>query len=752
MNYAFKPAACAALLVLSLSACFRSPAEKSARYIEAGKQMLQKKDIGRALLQFRNAVTASPGNAEAHYQLGRASFAGGDYSSAVAAFRRTLAIDPKHAGARLQMAQMMADTSNEALLKEAQGDLQQLLSEGAASPETLNTLALAELKLGNPESAAQALQRALSEFSPDLGSFTMLAQAKLQQNDKAGAEETLKKACRDLPHSANARRVLAEFYAYFGRAADAESELRAAIAIDPKDGPALSDLARLRVVQGNSQEADQLFRRLSAIDGYRASYGAFLYQAGRRDEAVREFEKLARERRDDRQIRTYLLSAYRLAGRSADVDRYLADAIKRNNKDTDALLKRAELLLERGRLDIAEADLNAVIKLTPTSVEGHYLHALISKQRGQSQQYRQELAETLRLNPALLKVRIDVAQDLANAGDTKGALDVLDAALPSQRSATTLLAARNWIYWAKGDLAAMRKGLDAGLARERTLEFLIQDGLWHSRSGNSARAQASFREALNIDPANLAALQALTNTYNQKNLPAAIEQVKQYASRAPGSPAVQTFLGQLLLAKGDRAEARKVFDAAKAADPKAAEPDYALIQLDYTEGRLDAARTRLQNIVSAQPAAPTPRLWLGVIELETGNHDAAIAHFRAVLASKPDHALAANNLAYALAEHNGSFDEALKYAQKAVELSPDDPAYADTLGWIFFRKALYSSAIRYLEQATKDPSNTVAKYHLAMAYAKAGDPRGPLILREALKVDSALPEARAAQDLLGVRR
>ena len=44
----------------------------------------------------------------------------------------------------------------------------------------------------------------------------------------------------------------------------------------------------------------------------------------------------------------------------------------------------------------------------------------------------------------------------------------------------------------------------------------------------------------------------------------------------------------------------------------------------------------------------------------------------------PSDSQASNNLAYLLIEYRNEFDEALKYAQKAVELVLDRPAYLDT--------------------------------------------------------------------------
>jgi uncharacterized protein HemY len=82
---------------------------------------------------------------------------------------------------------------------------------------------------------------------------------------------------------------------------------------------------------------------------------------------------------------------------------------------------------------------------------------------------------------------------------------------------------------------------------------------------------------------------------------------------------------------------------------------------------------------------------------------------------------ALNNLAYLLTENTGQPDEALKYAEQAKEIVPANPEVDDTLGWIYYRKGIYLTAVKYLESATAKSSTAVRRYHLAMAYLKAGD-------------------------------
>ena len=96
--------------------------------------------------------------------------------------------------------------------------------------------------------------------------------------------------------------------------------------------------------------------------------------------------------------------------------------------------------------------------------------------------------------------------------------------------------------------------------------------------------------------------------------------------------------------------------------------------------------------------------------------------YEQILADTPRAALAANNLAWLYADGGGNLDVALQLAQVAHEQMPDVAEVNDTLGWIYYKKDLPTLAIGPLESSVKEaPHNAMARYHLGLAYAKAGD-------------------------------
>lgn len=745
----------AAFVLILASGCARSPEAKRSAYVAKGKSFLQKRDYARAALEFKNASAVKPPEAEVYYQLGIAYSGLEDYRSAVAAFRRCADLNPKHAAAQLRLAQLFSLTDDPELLADAKARLKILQGiSGSSNTDTLNALAFTELKLGNPDGASQLLEQILVDSPGELSSAVLLAQTKIQAKDFKAAEAVLLKASKDSPKSADIRRYLAEFYIASVKWPEAEIHLRQALEIDPKNAPVLMDLARLQLTMGKKADAEQSFKTLLEYDGYQSVYGIFLFQEGRTNEAIREFERLVKERPVDRGARTLLVAAYRAMNRPADARKVLEEALKKNTQDADARLQRGELLLAEGKYAEAEADLNQVLKVMPSAAEIHYLLGKLYQASGKPLLYRQELFSALQINPGLLPVRLELARILSSGRDAKAALDLLAEAPRAQKDSLPVLVERNWALWMMGDMAAMRQGIDRGLGQTRSPDLLVQDGLWKLRANNPQAARASLEEALKLDPSDLRAMQGIRQSYiDQKDPSKALLAVKEFAASQPKSAAVQDFLGLLLLAHGDRTDARKALSTARELNPGVVGSDLSLVQVDVAEGKLVDAHKRLQTILASDRENLTAMRWMGNIEIMRGDNKAAIDQFRKVVAADPNDAQASNNLAYLMVESGGDHDTALKLAQKAVDLNPSTPEFCDTLGWVLYRKGIYSSAIKYFELASSHSQNAIWKYHLAMAYAKAGDKqRGLAALEAASRVSTKVPEAKVAKEMLDAMR
>jgi tetratricopeptide (TPR) repeat protein len=97
-----------------------------------------------------------------------------------------------------------------------------------------------------------------------------------------------------------------------------------------------------------------------------------------------------------------------------------------------------------------------------------------------------------------------------------------------------------------------------------------------------------------------------------------------------------------------------------------------------------------------------------------------------------------NNYGYSLAERGLQLRRALEMSKQAVTAEPDNSAYLDTYGWIFFRLENYRDAAVYIEKSiASGRASAVVHEHLGDVYIKLGQKERALELwKKALEMDS----------------
>jgi tetratricopeptide (TPR) repeat protein len=103
----------------------------------------------------------------------------------------------------------------------------------------------------------------------------------------------------------------------------------------------------------------------------------------------------------------------------------------------------------------------------------------------------------------------------------------------------------------------------------------------------------------------------------------------------------------------------------------------------------------------------------------------------------PKSALLLNNYGYSLAERGLQLQRALGMSKQAVTAEPDNSAYLDTYGWIFFRLENYSDAAIYIKKSiATGKASAVVHEHLGDVYLKLGQKEQALELwKKALEMD-----------------
>ena len=734
----------AILAVGLLVGCARSPQAREARSLKRGQAFLEKKDYARATLEFQNAAKFMPRDAEPRYQLGLVYLQAGNVAAAIASLQQATSINPKHAAAQLALAEMMVTSQRKEILQDAEKRLREVIAESPNSVDAIEALARAESNLGKPGDAAKLFDEAVEKAPADLRAAVRSANFKISQKDFTGAEEVLRKAVKAAPNSPDAALALGRLYIQRGRASEGETEVRQALALNPKSAPALLSLAVIQLNTNRAADAEQTYKQLASLPNkdYKPMYGLFLFQQGKQEAALAEFSRLANADPDNRDARTRLIAAYVQLNKIPEAEAVLAKALNRNPKDNDALSQRTELRWRSHDVAGALKDVQEVLKLQPNSAVAHYQLAKIKTTQGFALTARQELNQSLSLDPRYLPARLALARTYVSASDFQSALNLLDQVPQSQKNNLGLSIQRNWALIGLGRAKEARQEINLGLNTVRTPELVEEDGFLKLQEGDYAGAQRDAEELLTQypeqEPDNIRAVRLLVSSCEaQHQKSKALEEVRKAVSKRPKSAELQTLLGRTLIGFGNAAEARTAFEAALAADPNYLAPEMELAQLDVADNRLDAAQQLLSKILASDPQNLLARLMLADAEATAGLRPAAIANFQSVLDTDGSNVIALTNLAILIATDNP--DAAFGLAQKAVELAPDDASTQDALGLVYYRKGIYRSAAEHLKIAAAKEPTARRQFHLAMSYLKAGDrDLGQEMLSAALKKDPNL--------------
>jgi cellulose synthase operon protein C len=618
-------------------------------------------------------LTACSGGSGTAYERGVAAFDLGDVRTARVEFLNALQADPEDKAARVMQARVHLALGDGVA---AESEILRARLSGVSAPETAHLLAHAKLLQGDARAA--------------------LAEA-------AGAAPR---------HEAYAARIRGRAYMALGDGGNALAAFDRALVVAPRDGAVWTDVARFRRSNGDIAGA------LEAADRAVAA-------SPRNAEALVLRGLLSR-------------SQYGLAASLPWFDR----ALEVDGGNVEALVERAITYGDMGRASDMLADAREVHRLSGGHPTAYYLQAVLAA-RARNFALARRLWE--RTNGAfddapagrLLLSAIDF--ETGNEKQAARRLAGLIADQPRNRRARRLLAAAQWRMGDSAAVAAtLRPIADLPDADAYSLSLM---GRALARLGDGAGASLYLARAARPQGASLTALDPLSE--------GDFAAVRRAAEAAPGDGPAQVRLISALLARGQSEEALSRARRLQEGNPGAPEVhmlvgdalgvrgDFAaaaeqyrraanlaftesvamrLIEALQRSNQIEAADNVLSLFVQQNPRSVPGLILLGGREMQRQNWLFAIAIYEGLRARIGNNdATILNNLAWAYSE-SGDLESAVPLARRAWALDRDNPATADTLGWLLFKSGRRAEGLVLLQQAARGaPTDIAIRQRLASA-------------------------------------
>jgi len=135
-------------------------------------------------------------------------------------------------------------------------------------------------------------------------------------------------------------------------------------------------------------------------------------------------------------------------------------------------------------------------------------------------------------------------------------------------------------------------------------------------------------------------------------------------------------------------------------------------------GKRGMADAELQQLLSGGYRTAEVYSALAYIEWENKRPDTALQYYQEALEINPSSPSALNGLGYVLACTERDLVRALTLCKRAFDMHPKSAAFADSLGWVYYKLGLLDEAQNYIRQAKeRDKENPEIDAHYKLICA-----------------------------------
>ena len=486
--------------------------------------------------------------------------------------------------------------------------LKNALQENPDLAEARFLLGKTLLDTGDPAAAEKELRKARELKVPDAQVVPLIARALLLQNEPRKAiDEFGKVELQDPGARAELAAMLGQAYMVTGNAGTARRLFEDAQKAVPGHPSAMLGEARLDAGAGKLTEAMAVVEGVLAkspdlVEGWQLK-GDIAGIMAQPENAIVAYRKALELRPDFLAAHTRITGILIQQGKTQEANAQV-DAMKKiAPKHPQTLYLQALLAFREKNYIAAREAIQLHLRAVPDSLPGLVLDANIAFHLGAYAQAETSLLKALQQAPKERLARMILVNTYLRSRQPTKALDAVKPLLQGDgENNADVLALAGEVYMQNGNTTeaervfAKAAALDPKDSNKRTSLALT-----HISTGESERGFKELEEAAAADAGIRADLALITAHTRQRKWDAALKAIDDLEKKQPDKPLPHNLRGAVYAGKGETAAARKSFERALQLEPADFAAAASLARLDLADKKPDDARKRFESVIAKDP-------------------------------------------------------------------------------------------------------------------------------------------------------
>ena len=762
------------LMIVVLSAC-SSPEDKANKFYENGMLLLEKGELVKANVEFRNAVQLNrkltkaiwgqvlvtekqnkpreqykllktvlinePDHLEALVKISRLLLLAGQLDKALEKSDLSMKINDQDLSVlSLRAAVMLKLDDAPAAIKLAK----QVLSKDSDYVDALIILATERLTAGDATKAIEYLDQGLLKNEKNIALHLIKIKALEKLNKLDLVEVAYKKIINFYPKTRGFKTILAQFYIKNKRMNDAENIFKEIIKNNPSDLK-----AKIKLVQfiNGTKGSDAGLKQLQSYSQETPNSDELKF-AVVQFHIVRKEIKLANEllrkiisekpNTDAANKAKGIMAASLLAkGDKSSAEKVINEILAVDKQNQNGLILKASIDIDRQKYDGAIAALRLVLRDDPNSSRALFFlaraHNLSGSPELADEQYFKAF-KTSKFNPAY---GMSYAQFLLKRKQPQRAEKILEDMLGARKGGLPALKLLAQTRLQLGDWVGAQQIADTikKIGDKSNLAGQINNAIMVGKKDYN-QSIALLKRTYQSTPGNIQPVVALVRTYL---LAGKTQEAGNFLdaviNASPKNISARILRGQIYSSEGKVQQAISSFEKAIKQDATNTVSYYHLAVAYMRTKDFNKANEILNKGLVIAPKDFSLGITLAQMYEATNQINNAINTYEKLLKVQPDADIVANNLASLLTENRtdkASLNKAYALSQRFKR--SEVPQFKDTFGWASYRVGKYTDAASLLESAIKQlPNIPDFHYHLGMNYlAKENKAMAKISLEKAL--------------------